>query len=178
MHARRATRWLRRLAGLVATAATLLAAAGWFLALRPQALGGPVAYLMVTGDSMEPTLTEGDLVVVRRQASYGPGDVVAYRVPKGEVGAGGVVIHRIVGSTDDGYALKGDSRQATDAWRPKPEDVVGRMWLTLPHDGRWLAWLRSPLVIAAIAGCVAFMVAAASSPTAEDAPVTGEARDR
>lgn len=151
---------LRRLAGLLATAATLAAAAGWVVMLRPQALGGPVAYLMVVGNSMEPTLTDGDLVVVRGQEAYGLGDVVAYRVPEGEVGAGGVVIHRIVGSTRERHVLKGDNRRVTDPWRPMPGEVVGKLWLTLPDGAHWLALLRSPRFTAAIGGCVAFMIVA------------------
>src|SRR5207253_4750125 len=80
---------------VIAAQLALVAALGWFC--LPQSLGGRADWVMVSGTSMLPHLHTGDLVLVEHQTSYHVGEVVAYRVPKGETGAGYVVIHRIVG---------------------------------------------------------------------------------
>ncbi len=96
---------------------------------------------------MEPTLVDGDLAVVRRAESYRPGDVVAFRIPQSE--SGGLVIHRIVGgSADEGFLTRGDNGSGDDPWRPRPEDIVGGVWFTVPGAGAYLANLRNPLVMA------------------------------
>ena len=100
---RRLRRWLGWLL-LVAAAAT------WVLVLRPTSLGGPATYIVIRGDSMDPTYATGDLVILERAASYGLGDIVAYRVPAGELGAGLAVVHRIVsGTAEAGFTLRGDN---------------------------------------------------------------------
>ncbi|MCH8920200.1 MAG: S24 family peptidase, partial [Chloroflexi bacterium] len=63
-----------------------------YFLLWPTSLGGDVSYVMVRGVSMEPTLHPGELAVMRTQDGYKPGDVVAYRVPEDEFGAGAVII--------------------------------------------------------------------------------------
>jgi signal peptidase len=138
--------------------AALAFLAFWFVALRPQALGGPAGYVLVSGHSMLPTLHDGDLVVVRHERSYRTGEIVAYRVPKGNVGAGDQVIHRIVGgSALSGYVVKGDNRSAPDVWRPRLHDVVGRVWLRIPRAEGVLRVLRSPLLLACLAGALVFV---------------------
>jgi signal peptidase I len=144
--------WLRRLRGACALALLL----AWTLLLRPQGLGGPADYVMVSGTSMLPTMKSGDLVVVHRHETYQPGDVVAYRVPQGDVGAGQQVIHRIVGgSASAGFVLQGDNRTAPDTWRPRPADVVGEEWVRIPYAGIVLAFARGPFFLG---GFAAFMV--------------------
>jgi signal peptidase I len=124
----------------------------WFLALRPQGLGGPAEFVMVSGHSMEPTMHTGDLVVVHRHADYGIGDVVAYRVPKGDPAAGAQVIHRIVGGDGDrGFVVQGDNRTAPDIWRPRTRDVIGSEWAYAPKVGRVILFLHGPIFIAALA---------------------------
>jgi signal peptidase len=157
----------------IALAVALLAlVVAWVMLLRPQFLGGAAAYVIVSGKSMEPTLADGDVVFARRQSSYRIGDIVAYRVPKGEAGAGAMVIHRIVGgSAESGYWTKGDNRDGRDAWRPKPHDVVGSVWLTIPRAGAAFAFLRAPLVLAGLAGLAAFLfVSAGRRPERRRAP--------
>jgi signal peptidase I len=146
----------RRLARIALTAAFVALAIAWTLLLRPQALGGPAAYI-VSGDSMEPTLANGDLVVALKRSSYRIGDVVAYRIPEGEQGAGALVIHRIMGgSPDAGYMLQGDNRTGEDLWRPKPEHIAGDMRIRLPRAGVPLTFVRTPLGMAIFAALIAF----------------------
>jgi len=133
----------------------------WFVVLRPPAfLGGPTTYVRVSGVSMEPSLREGDLAVVRKQGSYSPGDVVAFRVPKGEPGDRAIVIHRIVGgSAEEGFTTQGDNSETVDRWRPTGEDIVGKKWFSVPGAGRFLAMLQSPMRLAGLAsGFAVFLV--------------------
>src|SRR5437764_15159981 len=68
----------------------------WAMTLRPQSLGGPAGYVLVSGHSMLPRYKTGDLVLVERRSSYHVGQVIAYRVPKGDPMAGAQVIHRLM----------------------------------------------------------------------------------
>ena len=138
---------------------TMVLIGAWFVLLRPPFLGGPTSYVLVSGTSMEPTLFDGDFVLARRQATYDNGDIAAYRIPEGEVGAGGLVIHRIIGgSAHEGYVLQGDNRTTPDLWRPKPSDIVGTPLVTIPKAGRLIPYLRSPFIMAAFAGYMAFLL--------------------
>ena len=91
------------------TVASVALVVTWFFLLRPAFLGGPASYVMVSGVSMEPTLYSGDLAVVRKQGSYGTGDIVAFIVAEGEPGEKAIVIHRIVGGTAEAGFLMHES---------------------------------------------------------------------
>ena len=132
----------------------------WVLFLRPVSLGGPAGYVAVSGRSMQPTLEAGDLVVTRRQGGYAIGDIVAFRVPEREPGAGGRVIHRIVGgSAEEGFVVQGDNKDAPDPWTPTEDDILGKMWFSVPYAGRLLAALQAPLLLAGLAsGFAVFLV--------------------
>ena len=131
----------------------------WMVLLRPLMFGGPATYVVIHGNSMYPTFREGQLVITHRQASYGVGDIVAYRVPKGRVGSGYLVIHRIVGgSPDAGFLMKGDHNGYQDPWRPSSTDIVGSSWIVVPIVGRLLVVVRQPIVAAIIAALAALFV--------------------
>lgn len=144
---------LVRLAGLATFVAVV---AAWAIFLRPAFLGGPATYVIVAGQSMEPTLKTGDLVLARRQRTYQRGEVIAYRIPKPHAGAGTLVMHRIVGgSAQDGYMTRGDNRRHRDPWRAKPAEIVGTMSVHVPRLGLLSIFSHSVVgmaVIAALAG--------------------------
>jgi hypothetical protein len=80
------------------------------------------------------------------------GDVVAYRIPAGDLGAGKVVIHRIKKVEANGqFTTQGDNRRGADQWHPTKNDVVGTPWVHVPGGRRVLARLASPLFLAAAA---------------------------
>ncbi len=146
---------------LMSTAVMLLVVVGWAMFLRPAFLGGPVTYVIVAGQSMEPGLHTGDLVLARRQESYGRGDVVAFQVPRNEPGAGSTVIHRIVGgSGNEGWVLQGDNKDEPDFWRPTNEEISGKRWLLIPQAGHLLVLVRSPLAFAVGASLMVFLLVA------------------
>jgi signal peptidase I len=126
-------------------------AIAWFFTLRPQSLGGPAAYVVVSGISMQPTYYDGDLVVMRRTNNYIIGDIIAYAVPEGEPGAGAMVIHRVIGRDSVGFITRGDNNNGNDQWRPTGKDIVGEQMLHVAGAGTLLARLRAPLIVASLA---------------------------
>ena len=141
----------------------------WAHYLRPQSLGGHAGYVLVSGQSMEPRYHTGDLVLVEKHASYHPGQVIAYRVPKGDAMAGAQVIHRIIGGTArHGFIVRGDNRTAPDVWRPRPQDIVGAKALRIPNAIVVLQYLRAPMFLALLAAAFVFVhVLAGGSKTPE-----------
>jgi signal peptidase len=144
---------MRRITGAAISLALLGLLVGWFLLLRPTLLGGPASYVLVSGRSMEPTLHSSDLAILQKRSDYGPGDIVAYRVPGEESGEGGMIIHRIVGgNAEEGYVVQGDNKERPDFWRPTDDDILGRMWFSIPGGGNVLAFLRQPLILGSVVG--------------------------
>jgi signal peptidase I len=144
-----------RAIALIAAQLALVAALLWFC--LPQKLGGRAGWVMVSGTSMLPHLHTGDLVLVERRPKYHIGEVVAYRVPKGQVGAGYVVIHRIVGGSGaKGWRVQGDNRTAPDLWYPKKRDILGAKLLRIPNAWLVLRILHMPALLALFAGFAVF----------------------
>jgi signal peptidase I len=155
---------LRRIAGWLRVALVLAFFAFWIVCLRPQALGGPAGYALVAGTSMEPTMHTGDVVIVHAQPHYGVGDVIAYRVPEGQAGAGAQVIHRIIGGNErTGFVVQGDNRTAPDVWHPRHAEIVGSEWAHVPKLGMLVMLLHTPLFLASMAAGVAVSCAIGGS---------------
>jgi signal peptidase len=166
---------------LVFRAALVALLAGWFVALRPVVLGGPASYVLVGGQSMEPTIHAGSLVVAFAAGDYRVGDVVVYQVPEGDVASGRQVIHRIVGgSSTDGFVLQGDNTSASDIWRPTGSDILGKATVVVPAIADTIVFVRSPIVVASFAAALAayavlsiMVTARPSQQVEEDLVATG-----
>lgn len=127
------------------SAISLVAALAAAWVMLPASFGGRTTYTVVSGRSMEPTYHTYDLAITYRTASVGVGDVIVYRVPEGEPGAGGQVIHRVVGGDGvNGYVTRGDNREGPDSWRPRSADVVGKVVTLVPRGGRLLSMMFNP----------------------------------
>ena len=124
----------------------------WIVLLRPQALGGGATYIVVRGSSMQPTYQTGDLVIVESASAYTVGDIVAYRVPSGEIGEGHLIVHRIAGGdATSGFVVRGDNNDAPDPWSPRIGDIAGRAWFVVPGLGSLIAFVHQPIIAGGLA---------------------------
>jgi len=143
---------------------TLVVVVAWSVFLRPGALGGPATYVIVAGTSMEPELHSNDLVAAFEQSTYAVGDVVVFRVPAAESGAGTHIVHRIVGGDPHtGFLVRGDSREGPDNWEPTADEILGKMQLRIPFVGSALLFLRTPPGMALLAGLITLLIALGAS---------------
>lgn len=168
---------MRVIAGSLLVTRALVAAmlVAWFLLLRPSGLlGGNATYVLVEGRSMEPRYRTGDLVIAAPATEYRIGDIVVFRVPRGQPGAGGLVIHRIVDRAGDAFVVRGDANGWTDQWRPTAADILGRAEGLVPAVGRLLVVLRQPALLAAFAALAAFLVLDQLYPTRRRRPTPKE----
>ncbi len=160
----------RRLLNLGAVVVIL---AIWMVLFRPQSLGGGAMYIVVRGNSMQPTYQTGDLVIVESAPTYATGDIVAYRVPSGQIGEGHVIVHRIIGGdATAGFGVRGDNNDAPDPWSPRIGDVVGRAWLIAPGLGSLIAFVHQPVIAGGLAAgiMVTLMLARPSGAAREKRP--------
>jgi signal peptidase len=138
---------VRRIASLI----------GWVLCIAvliliwPTRFGGWTSLTVVSGESMVPTYFTGDLVGSWKSGDYEPGDIVVYRVPQGEEGAGHQVIHRLLSVDAEGrWSVQGDNKPSPDPWHPTAADIVGEAVFVFPGLGSMLNWV--PLLLALGAG--------------------------
>lgn len=128
-------------------AAAAICAVAVLAPLAPRQFGGPVAYVTTAGDSMEPRIHTGDLVIARKMPDYVVGDVIAY--PSRTLGI--TLLHRIVNETQEGFVTRGDNRTQVDPDRPNADVIYGKEWIHIHQGGIWLRRLASPAVVGGIA---------------------------
>jgi signal peptidase I len=128
-----------RAARTVALYVVLGFAGGVLLAIAlPLAFGGRP--LVVLSGSMEPTLSTGDVVVVKRvrPEDAHAGDVVTYRNPEGSL-----VTHRVRAVRRHAarfeLVTKGDANNASERWTMHADGELSRAVYRVPLAGRLLA---------------------------------------
>ena len=75
-------------------------------AIKETLLSGGTVELPITGTSMFPLLKAGrDTVIIKADSEFAVGDIIFYRRDDGHF-----VLHRIVGTDENGYILCGDNQ--------------------------------------------------------------------
>lgn len=117
----------------------IIAIDAWFL--WPSSLGGSTTLVIVSGNSMEPTFSDGDLVIARK----GPveiGDIVVYTPTDFE---GAHVVHRVVGGNGvDGWKVQGDNNSWIDQWSPTDDQILGPVAVHFGGAGQIAEFLIQP----------------------------------
>jgi signal peptidase len=113
--------------------------------------------VVITSNSMEPSIEPGDVVVARpyRGEQVGAGTVVVFNDTAGQ----GLVTHRVAGqNTDRTYATRGDNNRLSDSDPLARDRIVGVGRILVPLAGLPVVWtLESWWALAAF---VAFLAAA------------------
>ncbi len=117
--------------------------------LAPAQFGGQTAYVIISGNSMWPTLDWDDLVVLRQASAYQVNDIVAYRDPQV-----GPVIHRIIQKEGDRFVFQGDHNDFIDPYHPTQDELIGKLWVRLPVVGRYVETVRTPHILTLIASVI------------------------
>jgi signal peptidase len=121
----------------------LIAIATIFLVFyRPVFLWGDTYYLPVLSKSMEPTIPEGGVAVIKQTdpATLQTGDIICFSPSKNQPW----VTHRITNITNEGFITKGDANDDMDHWTVERENVIGKATFTIPYLGYISQFVRTP----------------------------------
>ncbi|HJS93522.1 MAG TPA: signal peptidase I [Solirubrobacteraceae bacterium] len=138
--------------GLATLALLIVAGVAWFY-FAPTTIGGSTRYVVTRGVSMEPRFHTGDLAIVRPESEYRVGEIVAYWSTALKT----VVLHRIIAKDGNSYEFKGDNNHFIDPVRPTRSELLGKLWLHVPHGGRVLQMLHTPIAAALMCAVVALL---------------------
>jgi signal peptidase I len=136
-----------------------------WITFAPVQFGGQASYVIVSGNSMEPALYRGDLVVLRTARHYAVGEVVTFRHP-----TVGPVIHRIIGREGGRFIFQGDNNEWVDSYQPRQEELIGKMWLHLPSAGNVMEQLRTPTAMTVLAALTGFILISGLGSGSETRP--------
>jgi signal peptidase len=109
-----------------------------------------VGAAVVISGSMEPSLSVGDLIVVREADEYRIGQTVVFET------GGSLVVHEIVRFEDGMVVTKGSANNTEDAPIP-PKDIKGKVVFSIPFVGYVLDFIRSLPGTLAIIGLSLFL---------------------
>ncbi|HPA25480.1 MAG TPA: signal peptidase I [bacterium] len=103
---------------------------------------GNYKVLVVKSGSMEPAIKTGSLVVSRPAETYAVGDIITFRY--GETS----ITHRIqeknLVNGGLNYVTKGDANKGSDRNEILPNEIIGRVCLTVPYLGYAIDTAKKP----------------------------------
>lgn len=94
-----------------------------------------IRFLTVTGTSMNPGITQDDIVIVSPTdaKSLEIGDIITYKIDMGKNEY--LFTHRIIGIDNGVIKTKGDNMLEEDVYSVKYGDVVGKVIAEIPYVG-------------------------------------------
>lgn len=82
--------------------------------------------LVVSGNSMMPTICSGAVVKVKKSDEYKIGDIIAYVLNSGDNNSI-IVVHRVVFVRKDYVLAMGDNNNFIDRYKIKKNDIIGKV---------------------------------------------------
>jgi len=117
----------------------------FFISLLVGLIGHPLPggrrLLTLESTSMEPGLMPGSLILIQKELSYQPGDVVSLWEKVN--GKDELVTHRIMAIGGNVYITKGDSNQLYDRGLTPERLIEGRVIMSIPVLGEIVLFLQS-----------------------------------
>ncbi len=112
-------------------------------------------FMVVSSESMEPTLHVGDLIIVKKvdPNTLKVGDIIVFYVPKDQQKEpiDFPIVHRIVqvikNSSGIYFKTKGDNNSMVDYWTIPEDHVIGKVIFIIPKFGALLSDENKPLLI-------------------------------
>lgn len=140
--------WTKRILSWLGSAilAILLIIVGW-ISIDKFIIGNPVPSFMgysvlnIATGSMQGTIDEGDVIIIKKTDDYKIGDIVTY-LPEGYDRKTISTTHRIIGIDENGaYICKGDANDTKDTVPVKKEYIVGEV--ITDENGQPLSVIRN-----------------------------------
>ncbi|QSG07999.1 signal peptidase I [Halapricum desulfuricans] len=145
---------VRRVAAALAVMVLIVAVVPFVVFAVPQVVGADHGFVILSG-SMEPTTSPGDVVIVDASAPISVGDIITF-----DDGNTVPTTHRVVAIEDGQYVTQGDANSNPDAQPVSPDDVLGRVTLTIPFIGRVILWVNTPIgYVSLVVGPLVLLVA-------------------
>lgn len=104
---------------------------------------GPLYSFTNRSDSMNPTIDQGSITIVKNSEKYLVGEVIAYFSLID--GHEEITTHRIMGIGGNVYTTKGDANAATDRELVRPRLIIGKVVMIIPYLGYVIAFAKSLL---------------------------------
>jgi len=107
---------------------------------------GNIKFKMVLSGSMEPAIKMGSVVVISPVKNYRIGDVITFGPDTKKQSP---ITHRIYDMKVEGgepvYITKGDANNAADQNEVKKNDIIGKVWVSIPFIGYGVNFAKKPL---------------------------------
>jgi len=94
----------------------------------------------IASDSMAPTITTNDLILVKITKDIKENDVITFKEDKI------LVTHRVISKTSDGLITKGDANNENDK-HITYDQVIGKVVKIYPNMGVWFKVFTTPKII-------------------------------
>lgn len=121
----------------------LLVVLGIFVVFSFVPIPGNYRIFTVQSGSMEPAIHTGSLIFSKPLKEYSPGDIVTRKTSDPKT----TVTHRIISKEEvDGeisFKTKGDANNSEDVGKTSPEDIVGKVLLSVPWLGYPVSYART-----------------------------------
>jgi len=101
------------------------------------------SFFNVATGSMEPAISQNDIIVVEKTDEFAVGDIVTFEKD------GNFITHRIVLITGDLITTKGDANNTSDV-SIKKDLIIGKVTKIYSHAGIWQKIFTTPQIIVAI----------------------------